>query len=136
NVYFYFSLFVSDSSWLEIYTLSLHDALPIFDDPTQEEWLLKLLIKEVEAKEERKIQRLIKQAKFIGHKTLDSFEWHQDIRLQDSQTKDILTSLNFIKENQNIVCIGAPGTGKTHLASDLGYKACQQGIETRFWRVS
>lgn len=68
------------------------DSLPsLVEDPTQEEWLLKLLINEVKAKEECKIQRLIKQAKFIGHKTLDSFEWQLDIRLQDSQTKDILT---------------------------------------------
>ena len=102
--------------------LRLNSLPSLVDDPKQEEWLLKLLINEVEAKEERKIQRLIKQAKFIGHKTLDSFEWHQDIRLQDSQTREILTSLDFIKENQNIVCIGAPGTGKTHLASALGYK--------------
>ena len=116
--------------------LRLNSLPSLVDDPTQEEWLLKLLINEVEAKEERKIQRLIKQAKFIGHKALDSFEWHQDIRLQVSQTREILISLDFIKENQNIVCIGAPGTGKTHLASALGYKACQQGIETRFWRVS
>lgn len=28
------------------------------------------------------------------------------------------------------------GTGKTHLATVLGYKACQEGMETRFWRVS
>ena len=92
--------------------LRLNSLPSLVDDPTQEEWLLKLLINEVEAKEERKIQRLIKQAKFIAHKTLDSFEWHQDIRLQDSKTKDKLISLNFIRENQNIVCIGAPGTGK------------------------
>lgn len=116
--------------------LRLNSLPSLVDDAAQEEWLLKLLINEVEAKEERKIQRLIKQTKFISHKTLDSFEWHDDIRLQDSQTKEIITSLDFIKENQNIVCIGAPGTGKTHLASALGYKACLQGIETRFWRVS
>lgn len=105
-------------------------------DTDKEEWLLKLLIQEVEAKEERRIQRLIKQAKLSSHKTLENFEWHDQILLQDSQIKEQLTFLNFIQCNQNVVCIGAPGTGKTHLASALGYKACQEGIETRFWRVS
>ena len=46
--------------------LRLNSLPSLVDDPKQEEWLLKLLINEVEAKEERKIQRLIKQAKFIG----------------------------------------------------------------------
>ena len=94
------------------------------------------MIHEVEAKEERRIQRLIKQAKFSSRKTLEMFEWHNQILVQDDQTKEQLTSLDFIQHNQNVVCIGAPGTGKTHLASALGYKACQEGIETRFWRVS
>ena len=106
------------------------------EDSNKEEWLLKLLIHEVEAKEERRIQRLIKQAKFSSRKTLEMFEWHNQILVQDDQTKEQLTSLDFIQHNQNVVCIGAPGTGKTHLASALGYKACQEGIETRFWRVS
>ena len=106
------------------------------EESNKEEWLLKLLVHEVEAKEERRIQRLIKQAKFSSHKTLEMFEWHSQILVQDNQTKEQLTSLDFIRSTQNVVCIGAPGTGKTHLASALGYKACQEGIETRFWRVS
>ena len=64
------------------------------------------------------------------------FEWHNQILVQDEDTKEQLTSLDFIQSRQNVVCIGAPGTGKTHLATALGYKACQEGIETRFWRVS
>lgn len=47
--------------------LRLNSLPSLVDDPKQEEWLLKLLINEVEAKEERKNQRLIKQAKFIKH---------------------------------------------------------------------
>lgn len=60
------------------------------------------------------------------------FGWHNQIFLQDSQTKEKLTSLSCIQENQNVVCIAAPSTGRTHLATALGYKACQEGIETSF----
>ncbi len=47
-----------------------------------------------------------------------------------------LTSLSFISKKKNIVCVGSPGTGKTHLAIALGMKACSEKIETRFYRVS
>lgn len=106
------------------------------DAPTKEEWLRQLLKLEVEAKETRRIDRLISQAKFTNSKALDTYQWHPHIRLPDCDTKEQLVSLQFIHERQNIVCIGAPGTGKTHLATGLGRKACQAGIETRFWRVS
>jgi len=102
----------------------------------KEEWLLQLLIREVEAKEERGIQRLIKQAKISSHKALEMIEWHNQILVQNEDMKEQLTSLDFIQSSQNVVCIGAPGTGKTHLATAVGYKICQEGIETRFWHMS
>lgn len=119
----------------ELHLNNIPHLLDKIDEESREKWLLKLLEQEIKAKEERRIHRMIKQAKFINHKTLESFEWHEEIRLQDSHTKDVLTSLDFIHARQNIVCIGAPGTGKTHLASALGHQACLEGIHTRFWRV-
>lgn len=106
------------------------------NDPSKEEWLLNLLTHEAEAKKRRRIQRLLTQARLSSYKTLEQFEWHDQIRVQDNHTKEQLISLEFLQVHQNVVCIGAPGTGKTHLASALGYKACQEGIDTRFWRVS
>lgn len=106
------------------------------EDKNKEEWLLNLLMHELEAKDDRRVQRLINQAKFSSRKSLEEFEWHNQILVHDNQTRDQLESLNFIQSKQNVVCIGAPGTGKTHLATALGYQACMKGIETRFWRVS
>ncbi len=45
-------------------------------------------------------------------------------------------NLDFIHRHENIILVGAPGTGKTHLASALGRRACEMGFEVRFYRVS
>ena len=114
---------------------SIAQLMSTVEAPTKEEWLHQLLTLEVELKEARRIDRLMAQAKFTHTKTLETYDWHPHIRLPDSHTREQLVSLAFIHARQNLVCIGAPGTGKSHLAIGLGRKACQNGIETRFWRV-
>src|SRR5690606_39551393 len=68
-----------------------------------------------------------------------SRDWSSDVCSSDLPnylTKDELEQLNFIRRKENVILVGAPGTGKTHLASALGRKACEQGYEVRFYRVS
>ena len=103
---------------------------------TKEEWLLFLLKHEVACREELKTARLFKQANFPTRRTLETYEWHDQILLPNPSTKEALISLSFIRQKENAVFIGTPGTGKTHLASALGQVATKEGIETRFWRVS
>lgn len=47
-----------------------------------------------------------------------------------------LSTLHFIERKENIILTGSPGTGKTHLATGIGYEACKKGLEVRFYRVS
>lgn len=103
---------------------------------TKEEWLMFLLNHELACREELKTTRLLKQAKFPAHRTLETYEWHDQILLPNPTTKEELVSLSFIRQKENAVFIGTPGTGKTHLASALGQLATKNLIETRFWRVS
>ncbi|WP_108307225.1 IS21-like element helper ATPase IstB [Metalysinibacillus jejuensis] len=105
-----------------------------FTDP--EEYMYQILLKEQQGREQAKIARNLKQARFIDTKTLESYQWHKDICLPSHLTKDELEQLNFIRRKENVILVGAPGTGKTHLASALGRKACEQGYEVRFYRVS
>src|SRR5690606_36704235 len=49
--------------------------------------------------------------------------------------KDGLMELEFMRRRENVLCIGAVGTGKTHLAIALGVKACMQGKAVRFYRA-
>ncbi|WP_241358430.1 IS21-like element helper ATPase IstB, partial [Klebsiella pneumoniae] len=47
-----------------------------------------------------------------------------------------ICDLHFLKEKQNLLLLGSPGTGKTHLSTALGLKACERGYEVRFFRVA
>ncbi|HCG4536303.1 TPA: IS21-like element helper ATPase IstB [Salmonella enterica subsp. enterica serovar Typhi str. AG3] len=105
-----------------------------FTEP--EEYLYQVLLKEQLGREQAKIARNLKQARFIDTKTLESYQWHKDICLPGHLTKDELEQLDFIRRKENVILVGAPGTGKTHLASALGRKACEHGFEVRFYRVS
>lgn len=103
---------------------------------TKEDWLLFLLENELACREAMKTSRLYRQAKFPVRRTLETYEWHDSIAIPNATTKDELISLSFIRQKENAVFVGTPGTGKTHLACALGQMATNSGIETRFWRVS
>ncbi|VDN47053.1 AAA family ATPase [Petrocella atlantisensis] len=98
---------------------------------TYEEFLLQLLKVEAGNRKENKLIRLKRQAKFPFEKSLEEFELN---RLQhvDSSTIFELASCEFVKKKENIILIGNPGTGKTHLSIALGLKACLNGFKVHF----
>ncbi|WP_391203222.1 IS21-like element helper ATPase IstB [Psychrobacillus sp. L4] len=103
---------------------------------TPQDFLVDIFRKEIEMRESTKIDRNIKKARFLENKSLETYNWNSAIRLPQTLNRDKLEHLDFIKEYQNLVLVGAPGTGKTHLASALGRRACEMGYEVRFYRVS
>ncbi|CAM5209554.1 ATP-binding protein OS=Sporosarcina ureilytica OX=298596 GN=BI350_05585 PE=3 SV=1 [Lysinibacillus sphaericus] len=116
-----------------------HIAEAIDDVPftTPEEFIYQLLLKEQKGREQAKIARNLKSKRDLSYtKTLETYEWHKDISLPKHLSKEELMKLDFIRRNENLILVGAPGTGKTHLASALGRRACEQGYEVRFYRVS
>src|SRR5690606_36487217 len=104
-----------------------HIAEAIHDVPftTPEEYIYKLLLKEQDGREQAKIARNLKNARFIDMKTLEGYEWHKDICLPSHLSKEELVQLDFIRRKENVILVGAPRTGKTHLASALGRRACE-----------
>lgn len=75
------------------------------------------------------------KAKLPSHKTIEDFNFAFQPSIDKKTINDCLTC-NFIKERRNIVFIGKPGTGKTHLAISIGLKALMKGYKVRFTSVN
>jgi len=90
-----------------------------------------LLADETAARQEVGITVRTKLAHLPKIKTLDSFDFDAQLTL-DRRAINELQSLAFIERAQNVVLLGPPGVGKTHLAIGLGMHALQQGHRVYF----
>lgn len=100
-----------------------------------EDFLLELMKLELDSRQESTRKRRIKQAGFPYIKTMDELDYSRFEHLDDSFLKE-LASCDFVDRKQNIVMIGNPGTGKTHLSIALGVKACIQGLNVKFYTAA
>lgn len=96
------------------------------------ELLLDLLMAEAAARQENQNRRRLKAAAFPYQKTLDEFDFTQLNENVSPLLIQELASCKFIDEHKNIVMIGNPGRGKTHISIALGLKACLQGYRALF----
>jgi DNA replication protein DnaC len=98
-------------------------------------FLCRLCERELIEREQRAAQRRIKAAKFPVLKTLDTF----DFSAQSGINKPLILELmrgDYLATRENILFMGNPGTGKTHLATALGHAACAQGKRVLFIPVT
>jgi DNA replication protein DnaC len=97
-----------------------------------EEFLTTLLQEEVFARDQVTLERRVKAARFPQrNKTLENF----DFSFQTSVKKQVLlhlASMRFVEMGHNVIFLGPPGTGKTHLSIALGLTACQAGYDVLF----
>ncbi|AQS58041.1 IS21-like element helper ATPase IstB [Desulforamulus ferrireducens] len=108
------------------------DAMEQNQTPTA--FLAACLAKEVEMRVQKRLSTRLKQAKFNEIKTLEGFDFNSIPKLP--KTKVIsLAECKFIKERENIICIGQSGTGKSHIATAIGITAIQLGYRVRFIKV-
>ncbi len=96
------------------------------------ELLLDLLMAEAAARQENQNRRRLKAAAFPFQKTLEEFDCSQLNPSVSPVFLQELASCQFIQERKNIVMIGNPGRGKTHLSIAIGLKACLQGYRVLF----
>lgn len=96
-----------------------------------DEFLLRLLEKEVSNREYNKLNRLKRMAKFPYEKSLDEFEFGK-LKHVDQAFIMQLSACDYVAAKENILLVGNPGTGKTHLSIGLGLKACQKGMNVMF----
>lgn len=97
-----------------------------------EDLLLELMRMEAAQRQENQNHRRLKAAGFPYTKTLEELDLDRyDGKLSDLFVNE-LASCKFITEKKNVVMIGNPGRGKTHLAIALGLKACSLGMNVLF----
>ena len=101
-------------------------------DDGYEQFLIELMKQELAERSVTGQKRRIKAAKFPTLKTLDEFDMSRLENVSESTIRQ-LASCDFIKQRQNIVMIGNPGSGKTHLSIALGMNACQIGYRVKFY---
>lgn len=94
-------------------------------------FLDELLEEEVAQKEQRRIETALKISGLPFIKSIDEFDFTFQPKL-DRQKVMSLFDLTFIRQNGNILFLGPPGVGKSHLAVSLALKACQSGITIYF----
>ena len=124
-------------------TLGLKQAVEILDNTldvaankqlTYPEMLEQLLGAEVAARRERYLSTRTKMAHFPFQKTLDQFDFAFQPSIDERQVKE-LASLAFVAEATNVLALGPPGVGKTHLAVTLAKKAIERGYGAYFVRA-
>ena len=94
-------------------------------------FLDELLEAEVANKEQRRVEIALKISGLPFIKSIDEFDFTFQPRL-DRQKVMSLFDLTFIHQNGNVIFLGPPGVGKTHLAVSLALKACQSGMSIYF----
>ena len=94
-------------------------------DWSLESFLVYLLEQELSQRQQRRIERLLRQARLPANKTLAQFDQDR-LPLRLRRQLPGLVQGDFIKQAQNILIFGQPGTGKTHLATALAHAWIQR----------
>ena len=119
----------------------LEEALPqLLQNAQREQWtyetfLQRALDTELEGREQKAIARRLKAARIPSKKTLDGFDFSFQPSLSERRLRE-LADLSFVRTRTNIVFLGPPGTGKTHLSLALADRALVAGYSVLFTTLS
>ena len=98
---------------------------------TYEKLILLLMKQELAAREINRHTRLMRAAKFPYVKTLSEYDNTRLHHIQPAYVNE-LSGCDYISKRENIIMLGNPGSGKTHLSIALGIKACEAGYHVKF----
>ena len=115
--------------------LGLHGLIARWDTVATEPWLPDLIAHEEQERSRRGVERRIKSAKIGPFKTMADFDWAWATAIDREAVEDLFT-LDFMRDNANIVLIGPNGVGKTMIAQNLGHTAALRGFGVKFTTAS
>lgn len=94
-------------------------------------FLIQALQTEWQGRYQKGIEARLRQARFPWLKTIDQFDFDFQPSLDRRQVRE-LAGMSFVERAHNIIILGPPGVGKTHLAIGLGVKAVEAGYSVLF----
>jgi DNA replication protein DnaC len=94
-------------------------------------YLSRLIDGQYQQRLQHTIQLRVKAARFPVLKTLEQFRWDWPKKINRLQVQNLFR-LEFLAQKANVIFLGSVGTGKTHLATALGYAACLEGHSVLF----
>jgi len=115
----------------------LRETLPaVLSEAAREQWtylefLERILRREVDAKEGKRVRMAMRIAHFPCVRTIEEFDFSFQPSVDERLVRELSTG-NFIANGDNVLIFGPPGVGKTHLAIGLGRRVVEQGHTARF----
>ena len=107
----------------------------LFQDYTLDQYVALLVDQEWEFRQNRKTSNLLRMAKFRSPASIKNIDFTTSRNL-DKNIFDRLATLNFLEKKENLIIIGATGTGKSYLAQALGHHACLCLYKTKYFTTA
>ena len=117
----------------ETYYNSLQTGM--YKDYTIDQFIALLVDQEWEYRHNKKIANLVASAKFRDQATVEDIDYTAS-RSLDRNVLERLTSLDFLKRNENLIITGLTGTGKSYIAQALGHRACLMQHKTLYYNTT
>ena len=112
------------------------DEIEDIHELTFEQRLALLIDAETDSKHNHKIENLIKNANFVESKaSVTQIKYYADRQLNKDQIERLSTN-EYIKRHENLIMVGATGSGKSYIACALGVEACNATLKVMYVRLS
>lgn len=112
-------------------TLDAINETALEEEPSYLDFLAYLVQEEIAGRETTQRQRRLKAARFPTWHTLDEFDFSFQTSVSQQTVRDLAT-LEFVTKRENLILLGPPGVGKSHLAIALGIEAVNTGYHILF----